>query len=687
MFELAQQLSSTGADLAAFVWLPLLIWTILAIAVILLLNVYRDIHVQYHYHARLALMFALPAGLTIAGLIELISGWLSAGAEPVVMKFIVVQTPIEITIGNNESTSLFLEPAFWYGIGSLVFLAGVIYLLFSHLRQYIQLQFLLRKINLISIKLLDTVSEQNRKLAQGCGKPVSVAYLDRAVIPVTFGVRKPVILLPDELTDDPEKMNLVLRHELMHIQNRDYLTHLVVTGIRILFWFHPIVHLLYHQLIEFRELRCDSYVLSDDSISRKKYASVLLELLPMPNLNKNVSVNMAQESSNLKKRINMMKTNTIRSIPFKASFTLFCSVILATVLVMSCTDMQQHNVFDEEELDLMTNLDRTGERGYHEIIIMMSDENQAGRHEESVSRLEALQPEYIESINVLKGEAAIEKYGARGAEGVLEIRTHQDIDSYNRALRALGMEPVDPSDFPQPGDEPQEDYYVVVREMPELIGGLQSIQQNVRYPEMARRAGIEGRVYVQFIVNEQGDVENAQVIRGIGGGADEEALRVVNEAKFRPGIHRGQPVRVLYSLPISFKLASNDPNNQIDMSEVRSRNNDPDRDPSVMHEFVVVAYPPLPEETNRDISDHTGYDYFNQAAELFDKRNQTLENDLAEKLDSEARDKLQLAKDEFEQAVYREPSNSENWKALFQIYVTLGMDDEAENALQKSGLN
>jgi TonB family protein len=318
---------------------------------------------------------------------------------------------------------------------------------------------------------------------------------------------------------------------------------------------------------------------------------------------------------------------------------------------------------------------------------MMSDENQAGRHEESVSRLEALQPEYIESINVLKGEAAIEKYGARGAEGVLEIRTHQDIDSYNRALRALGMEPVDPSDFPQPGDEPQEDYYVVVREMPELIGGLQSIQQNVRYPEMARRAGIEGRVYIQFIVNEQGDVENAQVIRGIGGGADEEALRVVNEAKFRPGMHRGEPVRVLYSLPINFRMASNDPNDQIDMSEVRSRNNDPDRDPSVMPEFVVIAYPPLPDESNRNISSHAGYDYLNQAAELFDERNNTLDNEEAYSLDKAAREKLLIAKNEFEQAVNREPSNSDYWKVLFRIYATLGMDDEAENAREKSGLN
>ena len=71
---------------------------------------------------------------------------------------------------------------------------------------------------------------------------------------------------------------------------------------------------------------------------------------------------------------------------------------------------------------------------------------------------------------------------------------------------------------------------------------------------MARRAGIEGRVTVQFIVNESGDVENAQVVRGIGGGADEEALRVVRQAKFEPGMQRGKPVRVRYALSVNFRL-------------------------------------------------------------------------------------------------------------------------------------
>lgn len=102
--------------------------------------------------------------------------------------------------------------------------------------------------------------------------------------------------------------------------------------------------------------------------------------------------------------------------------------------------------------------------------------------------------------------------------------------------------------------DPDEDFFVIVEQMPELVGGLRSIQQQIVYPEKARIAGIEGRVIIQFIVNEEGKVENPRVIRGIGGGCDEEALRVVRTARFEPGRQRGKPVRVQFSLPIVFQL-------------------------------------------------------------------------------------------------------------------------------------
>ena len=107
---------------------------------------------------------------------------------------------------------------------------------------------------------------------------------------------------------------------------------------------------------------------------------------------------------------------------------------------------------------------------------------------------------------------------------------------------------------PPPPVEEEEDFFTVVENMPELIGGLAGLQRNITYPEMARKAGIEGRVFLQFIVNERGEVENPRVIRGIGGGCDEEALRAIKKAKFKPGLQRGRPVRVQYNLPVVFKL-------------------------------------------------------------------------------------------------------------------------------------
>ncbi len=114
--------------------------------------------------------------------------------------------------------------------------------------------------------------------------------------------------------------------------------------------------------------------------------------------------------------------------------------------------------------------------------------------------------------------------------------------------------PMDLPPPPPPAEEEEEEFFVVVENMPQLNGGLAELQRKVKYPEMARRAGIEGRVTVQFIVNEDGKVENPRVIRGIGGGCDEAALAAVKQAEFTPGMQRGRPVRVQYSLPIVFRL-------------------------------------------------------------------------------------------------------------------------------------
>lgn len=100
----------------------------------------------------------------------------------------------------------------------------------------------------------------------------------------------------------------------------------------------------------------------------------------------------------------------------------------------------------------------------------------------------------------------------------------------------------------------EEEIFVVVEQPPVLIGGINSIQETIVYPKMALQAGIEGRVIVQFVIDRDGNVKNPFIVRGIGGGCDEEALRAVKQAKFKPGMQRGRAVQVHYTLPVTFKL-------------------------------------------------------------------------------------------------------------------------------------
>ncbi len=105
----------------------------------------------------------------------------------------------------------------------------------------------------------------------------------------------------------------------------------------------------------------------------------------------------------------------------------------------------------------------------------------------------------------------------------------------------------------------EQEIFTIVESMPEFPGGQQAmlefIARNIKYPPLARESGIQGRVFVNFVVEPDGSVSNVKVIRGIGGGCDEEAIRVVQSMpKWVPGRQRGKPVRVSFNLPVRFTL-------------------------------------------------------------------------------------------------------------------------------------
>lgn len=110
-------------------------------------------------------------------------------------------------------------------------------------------------------------------------------------------------------------------------------------------------------------------------------------------------------------------------------------------------------------------------------------------------------------------------------------------------------------------EEKEEDAQVffIVEEMPMFPGGDAALRnfiaQSVKYPVIAQENGIQGKVYVNFVVGKDGSISNATISRGVDPSLDKEALRVVNSLpKWKPGKQGGKPVRVSYTVPINFVL-------------------------------------------------------------------------------------------------------------------------------------
>lgn len=108
-------------------------------------------------------------------------------------------------------------------------------------------------------------------------------------------------------------------------------------------------------------------------------------------------------------------------------------------------------------------------------------------------------------------------------------------------------------------DEAETQIFTVVENDPEFPGGMEALYkflaQNIKYPQLARDNGITGKVYVTFVVERDGSIANPKVLRDIGGGCGQEAIRVVKSMpKWTPGKQRGKAVRVQFNLPVNFSL-------------------------------------------------------------------------------------------------------------------------------------
>ena len=111
-----------------------------------------------------------------------------------------------------------------------------------------------------------------------------------------------------------------------------------------------------------------------------------------------------------------------------------------------------------------------------------------------------------------------------------------------------------------PSADTAETVFMVVEQMPEFPGGDDAmskfLDENLVYPKQAKKQNIQGKVWIGFIVDKDGTVRNVEVLRGIGGGCEEEAVRVIKlMPKWKPGTQSGKPVMVKFRFPINFTLS------------------------------------------------------------------------------------------------------------------------------------
>ncbi|NMM48668.1 energy transducer TonB [Marinigracilibium pacificum] len=146
---------------------------------------------------------------------------------------------------------------------------------------------------------------------------------------------------------------------------------------------------------------------------------------------------------------------------------------------------------------------------------------------------------------------------------VIEVEEDEIIDEpeYEFTLETSETEIVDIVTHVEKKTEEKVDNEIhdIVEEQANFPGGqtawMKYLQKNMKYPSQARRMGIEGKVYVQFIIDKSGELTDIKVVKGIGGGCDEEALRVIQNApNWNPGKQRGRAVKQRMTLPVFFQL-------------------------------------------------------------------------------------------------------------------------------------
>ncbi len=468
----------------------------------------------------------------------------------------------ELVVADLEATSVedstnLLQPYIIFVVFIIGFVCRLIYIAnsYRHLRRMIK-------------------DSEQHSLEDG----VTLAVVDLPVAP--FSWMHTIVL---SRIDYEERNPSILVHERGHILQRHSWDIVFVEALTALQWFNPVVWLLRRDLRTVHEYEADAAVLSSGS-DVGQYIQLLMRKAMGA---KACILANGINNSTIKKRINMMllnkspRRNSLKLLALLPVVGVTLALNAETVTDVVYTDppqkqvpvkkgkknstinlggnqtikvVEQENAQAAEQLQSYTTelqkakqnpaiiLLNTKPNGEEPLLIV--DGKTVTRED-----IQVLPPESISNIVVMKEEAAIKSYGENAKYGVIIVNT-------KKYQEELDNEPKQP------------DVFDVVEGMPQFPGGaaalMQYLSQNIRYPKEAMEAKTQGRVIVQFVVEKDGSISGAHVVKSVNPQLDAEALRVISAMpNWTPGTQNGKPVNVKYAVPISFRLKGDENPNAV----------------------------------------------------------------------------------------------------------------------------
>lgn len=336
----------------------------------------------------------------------------------------------------------------------------------------------------------------------------------------------------------------IVRHEMSHIAHHHSADILFVELMMIIQWFNPFIYLYKRELQSLHEYMADRDVVAT-GIDKQNYMMLILQqctAVDFSNMSNNFSFLLT------KKRIKMItQSKKAKGVVIKVLLTI---PLFALLLFANCKSNGQEKKSSSEQTVKTETPAATG----NTITFKLSDGTYLSVPEPFEINVDGQQ--YYLDLNSIKNDTTL----MLGNHEFYAVKNHDERNSLSVKIDGKDF------DINFAGGILKDDskiYTDAVEVAPEYPGGYNAmfdfISKNVKYPKESKEKGIEGRVYVQFVVEKDGSLNEITVLRGVSEDIDAEAIRVVKAMpNWKPGMNEGKTVRVQYVLPFNFKLSGNE---------------------------------------------------------------------------------------------------------------------------------